>query len=305
MKSIAIWYKPENSDIPSIKEVELHFNMWKIPNGNKKIIRYLDIGIKLDNTVNVDVLKIYFPFVVDKKDFEDIVDRFITKPDLVSAIFNENYNVTSKGTSKQYQLTDANGNPVFDIYKTSDADITKTKKFNGSIFNISVPKENKKFYFRFRIKGAYVDSLSSIFSPTNAVIESAFSKMEMIDFRVNEARDLDLSLLEEISKENGLMIKKQHFFFICSIEEEIIGFHQSFINCRNLENYRWNSYVDITTKLNQIFLAYHWKDANIESSNILIKTKYERNNWVTILKFLTITIIIELIGHFLWYLIKE
>ena len=59
MKSIAIWYTPNNSNNINLTEVELHFNFWKIPNGTKEHRKFLDIGIKLENTTNVKNLNIF------------------------------------------------------------------------------------------------------------------------------------------------------------------------------------------------------------------------------------------------------
>jgi hypothetical protein len=308
MKSIALWYKADNNTSAFIEDVELHFNLWKLPNGASSHLRFLDIGIKLENTENISELKIYFPTKVVLSDFEDIVSKFIDKPDLVSAIFNENYKVISDSTSKFFQINNSNDEVVFNIYKTAKDDITLEEKFSGTIFTVTVPKKNQPVYFRFRIKGLFINSLTSKSTPTNAILESAFSEIEMIDFRVNEIRDLDQSLLEEISKNRKLKISKQHFFFICSNDEEVIGSHQPFISCRNLENYRWNDYVGIPDIKKQIYLAYHWKDKDIENSNILIKSKYEKNNWKTILKYTFIALLIglflELSGNWLYDILK-
>lgn len=310
-KSIAIWYKPSPINIEeNINDVEIHFNLWKLPNKTKKPLRFLDIGIKLENTKNVEELKLYFPCEIKNSGFTDIVGKFISKPDLVSAIFNENYTVSSTSTSKITQLKKSNNELAFNIYKTSPDDIQIESKFSGSVVKIIVPKQEESMYFRFRVEGDFIDSLSSTRLPTNAILESAFSEIEMIDFRVNEARDLDQSLLEIINSERKLTIRKQHFFFICSDEEEIIGSHQPFLSCRNLENYRWKDYVglDKITE-NQIFLAYHWKDKDIDSSNILIKTKYEKNNWLTIIKFsifaFVISVIVELFSNWLYDLLTN
>lgn len=245
MKSIAIWQKPINQNDEILSEVELHFNLWKIPNGTKKQIKFLDIGIKLEKTINTEVLRIYFPFQVDLANFEDIVDKFIHKADLVSAIFNENYKVVQSPISKMYEIKGIDDKPVFNIYKTSREDVENENKFDGTIFNIKVPKLDKPIYFRFRITGDFISSLCSTFKPTNAILESAFSEIEMIDFRVNEIRDLNQTLLELIKKETIFKIIKQHFFFICSNEEEVIGNHLPYLSCRNLENYRWNEYVGL------------------------------------------------------------
>ncbi|MDI9311568.1 MAG: hypothetical protein QM535_15250 [Limnohabitans sp.] len=319
MKSIAIWYTPTNSETNISNKIELHFNFWKIPNGSKVHHKFLDIGIKLEATQYIELLNIFLPVVIDNSDFEDIVSKFIDKPELVNAIFNENYKVLSDGTSKSYAIKNTKGEPVFTIYKTSTSDMGFRKFANGTIISIKILKQEEKSYYRFRLKGDFVQSLSTIYKPTNAILESAFSEIEMIDFRINEIRDLNQDLLETIRKEVLPEIVKQHFFFICSNEEEVIGNHQPFSSCRNLENYRWDNYVDfpkekssklwklIKSKQN-IYLAYHWKEEKKESVSILIKTKYEKNNWRTIGKYLLygiiIAVLIELFSNTLYDFLK-
>lgn len=157
---------------------------------------------------------------------------------------------------------------------------------------IKTLKQKDKSYYRFRVRGDFTQSLSIISRPSNAILESAFSEIEMIDFRVNEVRDLNHDLLERISGEVLPKINKQHFFFICSSEEDVIGNHQPFLSCRNLENYRWGEYVDLPNSDKKTFLAYHWKEKDRDSVSTLIKTKYEKNNWKTILKYSIIGFII-------------
>ena len=308
MKSIAIWYKPVNNILEHEEKLDLHFNFWKIPNGISESHKFLDIGIKLSNTINIDFLKIYFPIKIKENDFEDIVDKFIHKADLVSAIFNENYKVISTATSKSFEIKNAKNEFVFNIYKTSYSDLSFEEKHGGTIISIKIPKEEKSNYFRFRIKGDFISSLSTTSVPTNSILESAFSEIEMIDFRVNEIRDLNHDLLEQIKLEKLLKIQKQHFFFICSKDEELIGNHQPFLSCRNLENYRWDDYVGITNVNNQIYLAYHWKETDVESVSTLIKTKYEKNNWKTIAKYaifaFIIAVLIELFSNWLYDVLK-
>ncbi|WDF59924.1 hypothetical protein PQ462_00830 [Flavobacterium sp. KACC 22758] len=308
MKSIAIWYKPVNDNVELNEILDLHFNFWKIPNGSKRSHKFLDIGIKLSNTKNIKTLKIYFPIKIKENEFEDIVGKFIHKVDLVSAVFNENYKVISTTSSKSYEIRNAKNEFVFNIYKTSISDLTFEQKYDGTIININIPKQEITNYFRFRIKGDFINSLSSVSVPTNSLLESAFSEIEMIDFRVNEIRDLNQDLLEEMKVEKLLKIQKQHFFFICSKDEELIGNHQPFLSCRNLENYRWDDYVGIKNINKQIYLAYHWKETNVESASTLIKTKYEKNNWKTISKYaifaFMLAVIIELFSNWLYDLIK-
>lgn len=308
MKSIAIWYKPIYREIVADEKLDLHFNFWKIPNGTTRSHEFLDIGIKLSNTNNIEFLKIYVPIKIKKSDFEDIVDKFISKPDLLNAIFNENYKVTSDGTSKSSEIRDANNNFVFNIYKTSISDLDFEEKYNGTIISVNIPKELKTNYFRFRIKGVFINSLTTISKPTNSIFQSAFSEIEMIDFRVNEIRDLNHDLLEQIKEERLLKIQKQHFFFICSKDEELIGNHQPFLSCRNLENYKWDDYVGNKKINNQTYLAYHWKEKEVESVSTLIKTKYEKNNWKTIAKYaifaFLFAVVVNLVSSWLYEILK-
>ncbi len=191
MKSIAIWYKPIDMNLEYDEKLDLHFNFWKIPNGTTKSHKFLDIGIKISNTKNIESLKIYFPVKIKKTDFEDIVEKFIHKVDLLSAIFNENYKVISTATSKSFEIKDTKNEFVFNVYKTSHSDLSFEEKYGGTIISINIPKEEKANYFRFRIKGSFINSISTLSVPTNSILESAFSEIEMIDFRVNEIRDLN------------------------------------------------------------------------------------------------------------------
>ncbi|MDG2432538.1 hypothetical protein [Flavobacterium sp.] len=308
MKSIAIWYKPVNYNLETIEKLDLHFNFWKIPNGASKSHRFLDIGIKISNTKNIESLKIYFPVRIKDADFEDIVEKFIHKVDLVSAIFNENYKVISTATSKSFEIKDTNNEFVFNIYKTSISDLIFEDKYEGTVVSICIPKEEKTNYFRFRIKGDFINSLTTISRPTNSIFQSAFSEIEMIDFRVNEIRDLNHDLLEQINVERLLKIQKQHFFFICSKDEELIGNHQPFLSCRNLENYKWDDYVGNKKIDNQTYLAYHWNEKEVESVSTLIKTKYEKNNWKTIAKYtifaIIFAVVVNLFSNWLYEVIK-
>jgi hypothetical protein len=308
MKSIAIWYKPIDREKVADEKLDLHFNFWKIPNGTTRSHEFLDIGIKLSNTNNIEFLKIYVPIKIKESDFEDIVDKFIGKPDLLNAIFNENYKVTSDGTSKSSEIRDANNNFVFNIYKTSISDLDFEEKYKGTIISVTIPKELKTNYFRFRIKGVFIASLTTISKPTNSIFQSAFSEIEMIDFRVNEIRDLNHDLLEQIKQERLLKIQKQHFFFICSKDEELIGNHQPFLSCRNLENYKWDDYVGNKKIDNQTYLAYHWKEKEVESVSTLIKTKYEKNNWKTIVKYaifaFLFAVVVNLVSSWLYEILK-
>jgi len=295
MKSIAIWYQSNNKK-NNISDAELHFNLWKIPQSQSSYHRFLDIGIKLDRTDCIEKLKIFLPTQIEKKDISDVVHRFINDNALVCTIFNEDYKITSNPQSKFYTISKLNNDFEFDVYKLEDSDITVTNCFEGSIIQISLPSNARKTYIRIRIGGNYCDKIGTIEKPSNSFIQSAFSKIEFIDFRVNDLRDLNYSLIEQINKEVIFKFNKIHFYFVCSSTEDIIGSHIPCLNSRNLEQNKWQKYLhDNIKSKDKNMLAYHWKEIEVKNFNVLLKSKYEKNDWKTILWYLMILFLVTLL----------
>ena len=308
-KSIAIWYQPKKELETKLKDAELHFNLWKLPS-KRAFIRFLDIGIKLNSTTDVEELKLYLPCTLKDYEITDIVGNFITNSELISTIFNEYYHVSSEATSNLSVLTNLKDETEFSIYKLESSKISKIDKHDGSIVSIKLPKCDSKIYIRLRISGKFVTNLSAIQKPSNSILQSAFSKVELIDFRVNEARDLNNALLEEIESEQRLSISKVHFFFVCSSSEDFYISHTPYLNCRKLETSRWKPYIGNDTEIDNKggILAYHWKDKNIPDYSVLVKTKFESNNWITILIYvgilLLLSIIFNLLSNYIFEVLK-
>ena len=294
-KTIAVWYESKQGSI-SKSGLDLHFNLWKLPNGSG-YQRFLDIGIKVHKPAEVRQLCLYFPFDVAPECFEDIVGKFIADSSLVSAIFNENYTVSSEAGSKSHLVTGAN--EPFDIYETSVENRKRDIKFNGTVFRLNFEERGRPVYLRFRVSCAYVNSLSNIQRAPNSIVQSAFSQTEMIDFRVNEARDLNKDLLVEMRKQSSFRLAKVHFFFVCSYGEDIVRAHEQYAKCRNLENYRWASYVGNEKLKNQIYLAYQWTKSDRDDFGVLIRTKFERNNFRILTTYLLVLLLITVLFNVL------
>jgi len=291
-KTIAVWYESNQRGVQK-SNIELHFNLWKLPNGNN-YLRFLDIGIMIPDPAEVRQLCLYFPFEVPTDCFEDIVGKFINDSNLVSAIFNEHYTVASEPSSKS-RLIKKGGQELFDIYETGPQNVQRQSVFGGTVFKLSFQQRGRPVYLRFRVSGKYPTSLSIIQKATNSIVQSAFSQTEMIDFRVNEARDLNQDLLEEIYRQSSFMLTKVHFFFVCSYGEDIVGAHEPYAKCRNLENYRWKNYVG-NDKLNQqIYLAYQWTKEKRDDFGVLIRTKFERNNRRVLATYLGVLLLITVL----------
>jgi hypothetical protein len=291
MNSIAIWYK---GSVPN-ENIDVHLNLWKLPSVEKEG-RFLDIGLNLHNSTSIDEIFIFIPFLVSSDNINDL-GRTIgsSPPRLLTAIFNENYEVTASTSSDYFPVNDKSGNEVFNIYAMDKTNFELINRHSGTIIKLTLPQKvtrKDKTYLRFRVNGPNLTHFSRIERDVSSILSNAFNKNEILDFRVNSARHLPNKLLEEIAQGKDFNIKKIHFFYICSYCEDYTLSHQPFHSVRKLEDDIWDRYMQATKNLQnfnpkETFIAYHWKDKSnetkkIEDFNVFLKTNFRDKNWKTI-----------------------
>ncbi len=293
MKSLAIWLD-ENSIAPQNDSIEMHVNLWKIATKKNGYRRFIDIGINLLDPQTLNRLRIYVPVKLEANNVFDIVGSFINDNSLICTLFNENYRSIHKPNSKAHSIHDNSGSFKFDIYELDQSNFHLEHRYNGTIINVMISNTSPT-YIRCRIDNTFCDQIVNIQRPSNSFFQSAFSKIEITDFRVNDVRDLNNSLLEEMNKEKIPQISKGHFFYMISSNEEVINYQIPFINCRILEKQKWLKYIgENSLKQDEEVLAYHWKISN-NNFNIFVKTKFENNNWKTILWYLFVLLLLTIL----------
>ncbi len=209
MNCIAIWltHTPTDQFASEVNDLECHFNLWMLNTAGhqhhvKNLDCFLDIGIMLNHADNSTHINIFVPDEIDKSNLQDLGLTFRDRTGLVSALFNEDYGVLTRANEKVIEVQKADATPLFDIYMLDiDNDISIERQFGGSTIRIRVPDHlrNKKHYYRIRLKCAFVDQTGYIYTPpASSFLEGAFFQTELIDFRVNEKRNLPSSLLEII-----------------------------------------------------------------------------------------------------------
>jgi len=247
----------------------------------------------LEKASNVSCINIYIPKPIDISDIEDLGIRFKKEPDLVSSLFNEDYRAYPRIHEKIIDVLDIEGNPVFHIYILDpESDLATEDAYGGSIVSIRVPKElaNEKHYYRIRLKNPYVDSISHIYAPPNSVLESAFSQTELADFRVNEKRNLDDSLLRRMRSEGEVSFSKTHLFLMREANEDYVYSHRPPNSSRQLELDLWKGYV-AKHYLTDRIIAYQWKETGKHDSfSAFIKFRFLRSNRLTIATFIAVVI---------------
>lgn len=324
MKSFAVWYEPNNSNPTLDAKLDLHFNYWKLRSSvnRKKDIYYLDIGIRINEGSNVGNICLFIPHDLANNIKADVIEdlgRKMTTVEIVTAIFNENYGVTSLANQPNISVLSTSGSLLFYIHKLDiNNDITLTSNYQGTIVKFAhVNYTGFDTYYRLRIKGALADDISYNYSPKNSFLENVSSNVELIDFRVNDYRNLELSLVTEMKRNKHFSIRLIHFFVMRRIEDALITSNNDTVKIRRLEKGTWNAYVDSGNINYNESIAYHLKSkAKVNNLGVieyiadfsgLLKFSFEKYRIrVYIIWFIVIGLAFELVGNRLydlgWYI---
>jgi len=286
MKSIAIWSEPP---LPNESQNELHINYWELPSKGKKtttggFITFIDFGLKINKLKSEGSINFLFPFIFDKKAIIPL-NSACCDVKVACAIFNENYSISNSAIEKfhKFQL-DKNNN--FYFYELSESNFSvKTAERDKSVtkmqikFPKNMPTDASSIYVRFRLLTNRLQGLSSFEPLTNAPFQKIISKVETIDFRINDLRDIGIELNEEtLASRSFYKFNKLHFFFMCASQRELTLSNRDWVNCRYLENCIWDTYLEGIEHNARHILAYHWKckpDTNEQSFTLLIKSLVE------------------------------
>ncbi|HLP48660.1 MAG TPA: hypothetical protein VK186_10275 [Candidatus Deferrimicrobium sp.] len=330
MNTISIWYKKKvdctENEFEKVS-LDLHFNFWKLKEKwsfkANKVKRkwpfttdyayFLDIGLKIKDFKFIDTVKLYFPFELKKDAIKDLGNFVVNDTSLVNAIFNEEYKIISIPNKKFSDLEHPDNKRNFSIYCIdTNNDLVIEKKHNGSIVTLNVGTincGNKECYFRFRISSEFLRQFTHLYTPKNSLFQSAFIETEVIDLRLNEKRNLDQNLLEEMEREKMFKINKIHFLLLRNAEDNFVFAHHDTNTCRVLEEKIWDKYIDFKHKEKKI-IAYHWKKTDDNHSfNAFVKIEFKRNNITTIIMYVLIILILSvtfnLLSSFLFDWIKQ
>lgn len=293
------------------EKIDLHVNYWKLPNSflkrlcNKNRLtqhfsRCIDFGILLHAPQKYKSICLFTPFKVEKKDISDLATT-ITDKDICCAVFNDNCKINAEGNNSHTKVI--TNEKEIDVYPILDLEYKVEDASEGTIITLSLPyQKTENLYIRIRIKTPEIKILSKFHKPYNSFLQSAFSRDEILDFRINEYRVLENSLIEKIEKHGRAQLDTIHFLFICSSSEDYVFSSTPFKNCRFLEARTWKKYTkkDLPDIGKEPPLAYHWKLKNKKDKAkdskdfaILLKTRYQRSTALKAMFYLFVFIAIS------------
>ncbi len=314
MDTIAVWWNGECSETKP--KLEIHLNHWRLDRTFIGLCTFeskcfLDIGLKITDMGNkITNINIFFPYEIKEDEISDIGKLIYKDIKLIPLIFNENYSIENESIPKTIIINQNKKIKFYFYCIDTKNDITSESKYNGKIISIRYPEikgkeENVPIYFRIRISSGFAEKLCYIYQPKNSFLESAFSNVEIFELRINGTRNLEPSMIEELSKreQKQFNIHKVHVFILRKANQEYILSNNDLNSIRELEENNWNKYINDKIYKHKKTLAYHLKEQdeenNIPEINILFKFKLESNNWVTIIKYIIVFFLLSLAANWL------
>lgn len=295
--SLAIWYEKKEQNDNELKNQSLkqvHLNLWDLEDEI-----YLDIGIKTESENRPEIIKIYVPFVINEKECElkDLGKLISENATLITAIFNEDYNINSEtnvlgcslftNTVKrddEFALCWPDNDEVIDLacekFQCKLGDIT------GSIISLDISSLNefkdKSLYFRMRVVSNALRNFYHDFKPSDNVLNSAFLKTEIMDVKVNDKRTLPPNL-PFMKKE--IDIERIHFLLLRKASDDLAFSQSAEVRSRVLEEGIWEKYVE--KEIKDKIIAYHWKLKNAgDGGQFYAKIKSRKSDKLTITRYL-------------------
>lgn len=291
MGSLAIWAQKRDMNIQKA-ETEVHVNFFI--DYNRKDKPMLDFGLKVKNVDELSAIYLYIPYTLPECVIQDLGEILSNKKEVLNALFNENFEVKNINIPK-YSEVQKEEHTVFYIYSLDVAhDIDLSFDYDGTILKIipgNLPEkvQNADIYYRFRITDWVLENIKVNIKQKDAVLLSTVVRQSFIDFRFNDYKSLNQSLLELINDKENVPVKlsKLHFLLVTRADVNVDSAEAH--TERALETDIWGQYFNNMSK--PLMVANHWKrkpKAGEYVDNAIIYVKFRENicSWGTICSYL-------------------
>lgn len=321
MRSFGLWYLENESDSKmknAQPSFDLHVNFWSLEDYkfNENIqLPFLDIGLKIQNYKCINTVTFFCPFALKENDIIDLSSKMTDKNN-ANIIFNtdcethtkDNYTIVE--IDEEALLIFPLDQEVMNVYSIDKGKYGTKLNFCFATFRKYIESNEalqqlNTIYVRFRIAGntlghnIYFDS-----EPMNKSFESAFSGTRMIDFKINEKRNIQEPVRKEIivKREKFAKFGRVHFLAMEPSSYEVKAFDNLEMSCRELEEVLWDDYFGSPIDFSKgHILAYHWKQKakkgeEKEDFSCLIKINYSKTKRGSIIAYAIIVVALGIIS---------
>lgn len=226
--------------------IQVHLNFWKLPKCNA-----VDIGINFpifeNGKVNI------FIDTTSKIEAEDITCK-LKDDSIINTIFNEFINSeTCKHQIGCKKCKRSSGQADFFCLRCLEdsSKLKQDKKYNGTLitFNISATKcitscDCKRQYIRLRLSGEAIDKIYIKDKMPAARLQYYTSRIDFLDFRLNNVRSLPQSLTSKVIYPTLDSIR---CFLMLESGEELLLHSKEYKKVRAIEKEKWPKYLEALT----------------------------------------------------------
>lgn len=311
MNSFGIWAKYKDNESKS--PVEVHANLWHI--GKNTDNAFIDFGVMIPQYTNLLNMTIILPFSVPAESLSDL-SNILLQDGIGSLVFNTECSVQVKseiGKLKTRTLCLDNSEkhilllPITESSSYYGISITFDEMKDLRRINIDFSKyrgefnDCEKIYIRFRIRHSIIkESMFCKLSKKNRYLESAFTGTQIIDFMVNELRNIKPEVNELMTNDGFELVNlsKVHFFVMEPAENDVTA---GDAEGRRLEP-GWKNYLNEGDYQDNT-LVYHWsKRANkdigyFSNYSKLVKVTSSETNLKLIITYILIVISLSVVAN--------
>lgn len=311
MQSFALWYEKRNQNDTEKASVILNFNLWTECKWDRS---YFDIGLKVDKLNLIDKINFFFPFEINenKSEINDL-GKTLKEANVTSAIFNENYSVTEKVQGKLLDVSNIEKQIVFNVYELDiNENIDLEKLSDGTLLSIKIQGNpsledlTTSVYFRFRIAKSDFKEMIHEYSANKGGLQNLINSTSTVDFRLNNVRSLNSTLLEKIEAKNNSYFEMKSIHFLLMIKSHVQLQSSGYVNARKLESDIWNDYVEFNNikENTEDIIAYHYKYIFDKSKDYDLFVKYTVEKTI-FWKYFWCTILLGALGSILGNIISK
>lgn len=322
-RSIAIWADRKSKVIPAVEteagaKLEVHFNYWHVKSQKTTkatLTDFFDIGVMVHACGEISSLKIYLPVILDPKCIKDL-GRLFSSADTASGIFNESLTSTT-GPKSNYITLQSGNKPFARVYIFEESELVILSNGNGTTVEIpesainncsSKIPDGTPLYFRLRflIPKENGGPFSRVIRPTDSWLLSSFDYTEFLDFRLNEARNLPVTINQKLNQAKPIPICRIDYLVVVGEAADVYGGVEA-NKKRLLENELWQEYTKSASSspLSDGMIIHHWKKISNEKGkdigdfSAFIKLKIRRSGRSLVWRYLLVVALIGCLGSIL------
>ncbi|MDI9849977.1 hypothetical protein QM467_18215 [Rhodoblastus sp. 17X3] len=324
---MAIWF-PMKTQRVGTPSVILHFNLWRLKGKKTGLARLkfwsdqreesqylLDMGIMVTSPADLAEISIHLPIQITDGDIKDLGPSF-ADGNLATAVFNESLEATNGPSQSVIILQKAVGGTYCRVLKfplsrdrIPASHLAISPEFDGTTLTITsaalaagligiAPNEDLYFRLRLTIPKNGANTFVNAAIPDDDFLTSSVDVTEYLDFRLNQARNLNLGIVHKMVGANWPMavpITRLDFLMAVGVTVDVVVGHPVFHKCRLLEPGKlWESYVN-EDHLQKGMAIYHWKQeakgSYLVDFNAFVKLRMRTSSGRIIGRYLLIALI--------------